>query len=147
VKGLTVPHRKINVPPPNNSGYDQQLRAGALRWAEGDKLAEVGVHLLMDHGFWLEKLDAAGYVDRDGALAMPIFRRALKDLAREGAADGDDQGPGPRLVASGSEAAILRIAASLCGTGAVHLGIDLPKLDTRNIGLVAKALTEAAVEW
>ncbi len=107
--------------------------------AAGGLCADVAAVMLIDrHGHFLHepafrRLIAAGSSITTGQpLAVIRWNAAIHAL---------DTG---RLPCSGSEQAILRIAASLAGPGiAVRLRENLGNLDHRNITLVTDAITAA----
>jgi len=107
--------------------------------AAGGLCADVAAVMLIDrHGHFLHepafrRLIAAGSSITTGQpLAVIRWNAAIHAL---------DTG---RLPCSGSEQAILRIAASLAGPGiAVRLRENLGNLDHRNIALVTDAITAA----
>ena len=107
--------------------------------AAGGLCADVAAVMLIDrHGHFLHepafrRLIAAGSCITAGQpLAVIRWNAAIHAL---------DTG---RLPCSGSEQAILRIAASLAGPGiAVRLRENLGNLDHRNIALVTDAITAA----
>ncbi len=107
--------------------------------AAGGLCADVAAVMLIDrHGHFLHepafrRLIAAGSCITAGQpLAVIRWNAAIHAL---------DTG---RLPCSGSEQAILRIAASLAGPGiAVRLRENLGNLDHRNITLVTDAITAA----
>jgi hypothetical protein len=100
---------------------------------------EAAVELLIGHARWLDRddfLDLAVEFGR-GLGAGPV--RAAVDW--EAAVGGLDGG---RLPCSGSEAQMLRLAASLAGGVRLDLGSALSGLDERNAALVAGAVVRAA---
>jgi hypothetical protein len=107
------------------------LRAGAAGWHADQAAAE----LLLRHGYWPGQGEFVRRFVRAGAGATPA---AWVDW--QGAVDGLDGGG---LAGTGSEGAVLRIAASLGGGLPVSLRAVLGGLDHVNIGLVAEALLRA----
>jgi hypothetical protein len=110
------------------------------RHASGLLPAEAAVDLLIGHRTWLAREDfARRYVDietgplyvGDGPVAA-VRWKAAASAVKAG-----------RLVCSGSEAAMLRIAASIAAGIAVDLRDALGGLDSTNLGLVMKALARA----
>jgi hypothetical protein len=90
------------------------------------------VELLIAHAVWLGRNDFVDrFVDTAGDLAWVRWRAAAKAL---------DVG---RLPCSGSEAQVLRIAASLAAGVGVDLGEAVTGLDEDNIGLIAVAVLRA----
>jgi hypothetical protein len=121
----------------------EQMPAGQLACllydAAGGMCADVAAVMLIDrHGHFLHdpafrRIIAAGSSVTTGQpLAVIRWNAAITAL---------DAG---QLPCSGSEQAILRIAASLAGPGiAVRLRENLGSLDARNIALVTDAITAA----
>ena len=99
---------------------------------------EAAVELLIGHQRWLDRDDFVdGFVETgegwsDGRpMAWVDWPAAVAAL---------DTG---RLVCSGSEAGVLRVAASIAAGGRVDLGDVLAGLDGRNLVLVAAAVLHA----
>jgi hypothetical protein len=105
--------------------------------AAGSYLHEAAVGLVIDHGVWLYRQD---FID---ALVLKLDDEPsfppLAHIEWDDVVDFLDECP-----CSSSEAAVLRLAASLAGApvgGA--LGDLVTRLDTRNIGLVLDAVAHA----
>lgn len=97
------------------------------------------MELVIGHGCWLGRGDFVGeFVDGDGGADGEALR-AWIDWT--GAAAALDVG---RLPGSGSEARMLRIAASLAEGVAVDLGEAVGGLGAHNVALVARAVLHAA---
>jgi hypothetical protein len=109
--------------------------------AAGVWAVEAAVALLIWHRFWLTRAD---FVDRfvtvlhadpelpgDSAMAVIDWPTAVAAV---------DAG---RLPCSAGEAAVLRIAASLAGAGAVELGDAVTRLDEANLARVLAAVAHA----
>lgn len=106
--------------------------------ASGVYCAVAAAELLIGHRVWLGRDE---FVDR----FVQICRSLVEDTVMavvdwSGAVDALDSG---RLGCSGSEAAMLRIAASLAVGAAVDLGDALTGLDEANLALVAEAVLRA----
>jgi hypothetical protein len=106
---------------------------------EGVYVDEAAVELLIAHGCWLERRDfveafvEVGYGFLHGAPAAWVDWPAAVAALDAG-----------RLAGAGSEAAVLRVAASIAEGVPVDLGGALVGLDERNAGLVAAAVLHAA---
>lgn len=102
----------------------RDLHRAVKRWAWGDRGAWAAVHLLIENGDVLDRMDRAGFVrwlgDNDAA---PLFRQAVESV-------GDSEGGAMYL--SGSQAAMLRIAASLAGKAPVNLWNEMGRFDHAN---------------
>lgn len=111
------------------AGLAVLLRAGA----RGLYPAEAAVELLIESGQWLHRGDFRRYVAYadDGSLAVVDWSAALAGL------DGGD------LPASGGEARLLRLAASLGGGCPVALADALSGLDSSRITAVVGAVWHA----
>jgi hypothetical protein len=120
------------MPPSVSADLAEMLR----RPAAGLLSEEAAVDLLIGHGFWLARLDFTGwYVDVE---TDPVRAEDSVAFVRwKAAANAVKAG---RLVCSGSEAAMLRIAASVADGVAVDLRNALSGLDSSNLGLVLEAL-------
>lgn len=112
-----------------------------LAQAHGDYATEAAARLLIDHEMWLCRSDFRGYLAMwsdgwDGYQEVPMvaiaWREILADL---------DAG---QLHASTSEANVLRVAASLAGSGTVQLRKAMSGLDATNSRLVIAAITHYA---
>ena len=123
-------------------------RHQALRnWAYGDHHTEAGVELLIGHGAWPERLDAAGFLSVTkgrirpgrtiGDLARPDLLGALEDLTSSGG----------RLRARSSEHRVLALAASLTDGYEISLtwALDLltPEQSDHVLTVFARALPYA----
>jgi hypothetical protein len=99
---------------------------------------EAAVGLLIGHGCWLARDEFVdGFIDTavglsDGMPMAWIDWEAAVDALQAGG-----------LACSDSEAAVLRLAASLAEGRPVDLGDLLTGLDGRNVGLVATAVLHA----
>jgi len=109
-------------------------------YAAGVCAVEAAVGLLIAHRHWLTRADFVGefvsLLPADSASAGDV-PMALVDWP--GAVAAVDV----RLVCSRSEAAMVRIAASLAGAGAVELGWVLTRLDEVNVARVVAAVAHA----
>ncbi|REE99001.1 hypothetical protein [Thermomonospora umbrina] len=117
-----------------------ELARKLQRTATGLLSAEAAVDLLIGHGAWLAREDFVhGFID----VATDPFQRGHEQVAavRWEAATGAVKAG--RLVCSGSEAAMLSIAASLAAGITVDLRETLGGLDAANLALVLKALARA----
>jgi hypothetical protein len=120
-------------------GYDADELAGMLLAAAGGLYAaEAAVTLLAGHQTWLLRADFRRFItveyDEDGCGYAAIDWIAAIGGLKHG-----------QLPCSGSEANILRIAASLAsGLTAVNLGQAISGLDARNLTLVLKAIAHAS---
>jgi hypothetical protein len=121
-----------------SSGYDFTELAAMLRtYAHGIHPWEAATELLIAHETWLLRTDFTTdfitvHHDRLGGSASVDFISAVQAL------DGGD------LPCSGSEANVLRIAASLAtNTIPVNLGQVMAGLDIRNMRLVLEAVAHA----
>lgn len=105
------------------------LRAGA----RGLYTAEAAVELLIGAGMWLRRDDFRRHVDYadDGSLAVVDWRGALAAL------------DGGNLPASGGEARLLRLAASIGGGCPVDLSDALCGVDSVRIRAVVDAVWHA----
>lgn len=117
----------------------EQLAAALREGARGYYPLEAGVELLVAHRVWLQRRDFRGYVeyapDLGGVLGRsPMAFVAWSDVAAACPAE---------LPASGSETAMLRLAASLADGTAVSLREALTGLDGTNLGLVLDAVAWA----
>ena len=106
--------------------------------AEGLYCRQAAVELLIGHRRWLCRDDFRDRFVRlvpetvgGGVLAVVAWRAAVRAL-----------GAG-RLPCSGSEGAVLRIAASIAGGVPVDLSACLSTLDEPNVGLVVDAVRRA----
>jgi hypothetical protein len=120
------------VPPP------EQLAAALLEHAAGNHADTAAVNLVVAHDLWLRRRDfqqeflLARYCHPTCPPVVTIrWKAAITAL---------DQG---RLPCSGSEANLLRIAASLGTDLPVRLRRALDNFDGRNITLIADAITAA----
>jgi hypothetical protein len=128
--------------------YSSDERHQALRnWASGDHHTEAAVELLIGHGVWPERLDAAGFLSvsrgrikpgrAEGDLARPDLLGALADL----------QDKGGRLRSRSSEHRILALAASLTDGHEISLtwALDLltPEQSRNVLTVFARALPYA----
>ena len=110
------------------------MRANA-RWLFA---AEAAVELLIGHGCWLERGDfIGGFVDSGAGLSDGT---TMAWIDWEGAVAALQGG---RLPCSGSEAGLLRVAASFAGGGPVDLREVVCGLDAGNLVLVAAAVLHA----
>jgi hypothetical protein len=117
---------------PLNDQLHSQLRAHA----RGVHASAAAVELVIAHGHWLRRTD---FLDRfvsigtmfDDTTACIDWPTAVLTLDQH------------ELPCSGSEARILRIAASLAEGVAVDLRDALTELDTTNSILVSEAVTRA----
>jgi hypothetical protein len=123
-------------------------RHEALRhWAHGDHHTEAGVELLITHGVWPERLDAAGFLSVTRGRLRP--GRAVGDLARPDllGALADLTGGGGRLRSRSSEHRVLALAASLTDGYEVSLtwALDLltPEESSAVLAVFARALPYA----
>lgn len=105
---------------------DMALRHDMLAWAKGDRGAQAGIQLMIDHGWLPEKMLAAGHVMKGNGWAAPLWEDAF--------------GPGSTLDISGSEEAILAIAGSLAGKLEISLGHMMARLDEGNQRHVKRAV-------
>lgn len=106
--------------------------------AAGLYCVQAAVELLIGHQRWLCRSEFVGrfvWVGQGlvggGLLAVVDWPAAVKALAAGG------------LPCSGSEASVLRIAASIAVGVPVELGDCLSTLDSVNVGLVARAVLRA----
>jgi hypothetical protein len=128
--------------------YSADDRHQALRnWAYGDHHTEAGIELLIGHGVWPERLDAAGFLSVStgrikpgrtyGDLARPDLLGALEDLRESGG----------RLRVRSSEHRVLALAASLTDGYEVSLtwALDLltPEQSSDVLTVFARALPYA----
>ena len=128
--------------------YDSDERHQALRnWAYGDHHTEAGVELLIGHGVWPERLDAAGFLTvtrgrikpgrTEGDLARPDLLGALEDLHTKGG----------QLRSRSSEHRVLALAASLTDGHEISLtwALDLltPEQSRTVLTVFARALPYA----
>jgi hypothetical protein len=122
----------------SSPGYSFNELAGMLHAAAGGlHTATAAVGLLIDHQSWLLRTDfTSNFVrvehDDDGT--------GYADIKWLAALDALDNG---LLPCSGSEANMLRIAASLAAPTPITLGTAVSGLDTRNLRLVLAAVTHA----
>ena len=107
-------------------------------WARGVFRDEAAVELLIGHARWLGREDFLGIAVEFGRGLGDGPVRAAVDW--EAAVAGLDGG---RLPCSGSEAQMLRLAASLAGGVRLDLGSVLSGLDEHNAALVASAVVYA----
>jgi hypothetical protein len=111
---------------------------GLRAHASGLCCAQAAVELLIGHQRWLCRDEFVGRFVRlvagsaGGVLAVVSWRAAVRALAAG------------RLPCSGSEARVLRIAASIAEGVPVDLGECLSGLDSGNAGLVVDAVLRAA---
>ncbi|WP_329258737.1 hypothetical protein OG417_21320 [Actinoallomurus sp. NBC_01490] len=119
------------------SGYDFTELAAMLRtYAHGIYPLEAATELLIAHQTWLLRTDfTTGFItvhhDTAGSFADVDFISAAQAL------DAGD------LPCSGSEAKMLRIAASLASNTTITLGQAVGGLDSRNTSLVLTAIAHA----
>jgi hypothetical protein len=107
--------------------------------ARGLYCAEAAVRLLIGHLTWLLRGDFVGQFVEGGESIVDGTAMALVDWS--GAVTALEAG---RLPCSGSEAQVLRIAASISEGVPVDLGEALSGLDAANGVLVAQAVLHAA---
>jgi len=93
--------------------------------------------LLIGHRVWLGREE---FVERFVQVCAGWTGAVMAVVDWSGVVDAVDSG---RLGCSGSEAAVLRIAASLAAGAAVDLGDALTGLDEANLRLVAEAVLRA----
>ncbi|HEX3188858.1 MAG TPA: hypothetical protein VHS30_03610 [Streptosporangiaceae bacterium] len=105
--------------------------------ADGLYCAQAAAELLIGHRVWLGR---AEFVDRFVRVCAGWTGAVMAVVDWSGVVDAVDSG---RLGCSGSEAAVLRIAASLAAGVAVDLGDALTGLDEANLTLVAQAVLRA----
>lgn len=123
-------------------------RNQALRqWAHGDHHTEAGVELLITHGVWPERLDAAGFLSLSRGRPRP--GRAIGDVARPDllGALADLHSEGGRLRSRSSEHRVLALAASLTDGYEISLtwALDLltPEESSGVLAVFARALPYA----
>ncbi len=110
-----------------------QLTRALSHGAQGDQGESAAVLLLMRHGRWMGRADFHAYIHTDGDAARVDWGRAIGATA-----DGT-------LPCSSSEAAMLRVCASLAGHRAVVLGDELRRMGTFNIEQIARVIDGMAV--
>jgi hypothetical protein len=120
----------------SSPGYSFNELAGMLHAAAGGlHTATAAVELLIDHQSWLLRTDFTSNfirVDDDDDGYADIKWMAALDALENGL-----------LPCSGSEANMLRIAASLATPTPITLGTAVSGLDTRNLRLVLAAVAHA----
>ena len=132
-------HDQASRRTPRHTTYFEDLSTALRLWAQGLFRDEAAVELLIGHVLWLGREDFLGLAVEFGRGVGDGPLRAAVDW--EAAVAGLDGG---RLPCSGSEAQILRLAASLAGGVRLDLGSALSGLDERNAALVAGAVVRAA---
>jgi hypothetical protein len=124
--------------------YSADERHEALRhWAYGDHHTEAGVELLITHGVWPERLDAAGFLTVTRGRLKP--GRTIGDLARPDllGALADLESKGGRLRSRSSEHRILALAASLTDGHEVSLTWALDLLTAEESSAVLAVFARA----
>jgi hypothetical protein len=110
------------------------------RSAAGLLAAEAAVNLLIGHGSWLARADFTRRYVQVGTDPDHVAVGSVAFVRWKAAVSAVKAG---RLVCSGSEAAMLRIAASVAEGVAVDLRDALGGLDATNLKLVVEAIARA----
>ncbi len=131
--------RRVNppCPAPPPGAYAEWLAAGAA----GILAETAAVNLLAEHGAWLTQpaftsrcIDVYGLIPAGAGTAAAVrWRAAITTL--------------PRLPASRSEKAVLKIAASIAAGTPVSLSDCLGSLDTATLRAVLRAIAHANSGW
>ncbi|MFV2194781.1 hypothetical protein [Nocardiopsis sp. LOL_012] len=119
-----------------------ELIDGLCNWAEGYTAPAAAVNLLIDHDVWLRRPDFrsrcvvqipdSDLYEPDRPIAYIDWEQVCRALAERS------------LPASGSEVAVLRVAASLADGRPVSLRESLTGMDATTTAAVAAALVAAA---
>ncbi|KOX11834.1 hypothetical protein [Nocardiopsis sp. NRRL B-16309] len=119
-----------------------ELHQALRNWASGLHTDRAALELLIEHDMWLNRRDFVAnhvhWVPKE-QLALPDEPLAMIEWSEAAAAlDAGD------LIASSSQAAILRIALSLVGVRSVDLREALSGLGWASVGPVCGAMAAAA---
>jgi hypothetical protein len=123
----------------SSTGYGFNELAGMLLAAAGGlHTSEAAAELVIAHQAWLLR---ANFTTNFITVTHDDDVDGYADINWPAAIDALDNG---LLPCSGSEANMLRIAASLAGQAPITIGTAVSGLDTRNITLVLKAIARAS---